>query len=83
MAENAKARQDMLDRREKKHQEGTLRQTLGVSRLASSSTSYPPTKRKPVLRPTEKVLDLSPFASSSSLFSEVDTDQGSTGSPSL
>ena len=81
--ENAKTRQDRLDQKEKKRQGGTLRQALGVSRLASSSTSYPPNTRKPVIRPIEKVLNLSLFVSSSSLSSKVDTDQGSTGSPSI
>lgn len=82
-AKNAKARQNRLDQREKKRQEETLRQALGISRLPSSSTSYLPTKKKLVLWLIEKVLNLSLFASSLSLSFEVGVDQGSTGSHSL
>lgn len=82
-AKNAKARQNRLDQREKKRQEETLRQALGISRLPSSSTSYLPTKKKLVLWPIEKALNLSLFASSLSLSFEVGVDQGSTGSHSL
>ena len=55
----------------------------GVSRPTTSSTTHPPTKRKPVFRPTGKALDLSPFAFSPLLSSDADTDQGLTGSPSI
>lgn len=37
----AKARQDRLDQREKKHQEGTLRQAPSVSCQATNSTARP------------------------------------------
>ena len=78
-----KARQDRLDQREKKRQEGTLRQAPGVSRLATSSTAHPPTKKKSVLQPIEKALDLSLSPSSPLLSTEVDANQDSTGSPSV
>ena len=60
-----KERQDRLDQREKKRQEGTLRQVLGIG-LATSSTAHPLTK-KPIFRPIEKALNLSPSLSFSSL----------------
>lgn len=58
-ATDSKARQDRLDKREKKCQEGTLRQAPGVGRPATSSTTHLPIKKKSVLQPAEKVLDLS------------------------
>lgn len=69
--------------REKKCQEETLRQAPSVSRSATSSTARLSTKRKSVIRPIGKVLDLSPSPSSPSLSSEVNIDQDSTGSPSI
>ncbi|RVW46141.1 hypothetical protein CK203_076152 [Vitis vinifera] len=75
---------DWLAQREKKRQEGTLRQAPGGSYPATSSTVRPPPKKKSVSRPTEKTLDLSPspsFPSSPSTSAEVVADQGSSGSP--
>ena len=45
---NAKARQDQLDQRKKKHQEGTLRQALSISHSATSSTAHPLLRRSPI-----------------------------------
>ena len=64
-AVDTKERQDRLDQREKKRQEGTLRQAPGIG-LATSSTAHPLTK-KPIFRPIEKALNLSPYLSFSSL----------------
>lgn len=79
----SKAQQDRLDQREKKRQEGTLRQASGVSRQATNSTTCPPAKRKSTLQPTGKALDLSPSLFSISLSLEVGINQGSTGSSSI
>ena len=74
-AADAKARQDRLDKREKKHQERTLRQAPGVGHPVASSTAHPPIKKKHVPPLVEKALDLS---SSPSLSLEI-----GTGSPSV
>ena len=79
----AKAWQDRLDQREKKCQEGTLRQALSVSCQATNSTARPSAKRKSTLQPTRKALDLSPSPFSLSLSLEAGINQGSTGSPSI
>lgn len=60
-----------------------LRQTPGVSRTTTSFTVHLLAKRKPILRPTSKVLNLSPSTSSPKLSSTTDTDQDSTGLPSI
>lgn len=60
-----------------------LRQTPGVSRTTTSFTVHLLAKRKPILQPTSKVLNLSPSASSPKLSSTTDTDQDSTGLPSI
>lgn len=44
-AADTKARQDRLDKREKKHQERTLRQAPGVGHPVASSTAHPLSKR--------------------------------------
>lgn len=80
---DAKARQDRLESREKKHQEGTLRQALGGSHPATSSTTLPQTKGKFVSQSVGKALDLSPFTSSPTSSFEAGTNQGSTDSPSI
>ena len=75
---------DWFAQREKKRQEGTLRQAPGGSYPATSSTVCPLPKKKSVSRPTEKTLDLSSspsFPSSPSTSAEVVADQGSSGSP--
>lgn len=83
-AANAKARQDRLAQREKKRNEGMVRQVQGRSRPASSSTAHPPSKKKSVTRPVEKALDLSPSSPSHSPPSEeVSPDQDSIGLPSV
>ena len=74
-AADTKARQDRLDKREKKHQERTLRQAPGVGHPVASSTAHPPIKKKHVPPLVEKALDLS---SSPSLSLEI-----GTGSPSV
>lgn len=79
-ATNVKARQDQLNQREKKRQEGTLRQAPSVGCSATSSTVHPSTKKRPILWPTERALDLSLSSSSPSLSSEVGTNQDSIGS---
>ncbi|KAL6330385.1 hypothetical protein AAG906_040314 [Vitis piasezkii] len=58
----------------------------GPCHLATSSTACPLPKKKSVLRPAKKTLDLSPPSSSHSFPSssiEVGVDQGSSGSPSI
>lgn len=60
-----------------------MRQTPDVSRPTTSSAAHPSAKRKLVLRPIGKTLDLSPFASSSTLPFTPSTDQDSTGTPSI
>lgn len=60
-----------------------LRQTQDVSRLTTSFTAHPSAKRKLVLRPIGKTLDLSPFASSPTLPFTPSTDQDSIGTPSM
>lgn len=68
--------------REKKYNEGTLRQAPGGSHPASSSTIHPPSKKKFVTRLTEKALDLSLSSSSHSpSFEKVSPNQDSTGLP--
>ena len=74
---NVKARQDRLTTREKKRYEGTLKQALGGSRLTTSSTAHPFSKKKSTPRHAEKALDLSlpPSSPSSPLTStEVGDD---------
>lgn len=61
----------------------TLRQTPGVRRSATNSTTHPPAKGKSALRPTGKALALYSSHSSLSLSLEADIDQGSTSSPSI
>ena len=80
---DAKTQQNWLDQREKKRQEGTLRQASGVSRPTTSSTAFPSTKRKSVPQLVEKELDLSPFACTPSFSFTAGTAQDSTGSPSV
>lgn len=81
---DAKARQNRLAKREKKHKEGTLRQTPSRSRPTSNSTTHSLSKKKSITRPTEKVLDLTLSSSShSSPSAEVGPGQDSTGLPSL
>ena len=63
---NVKARQDRLATREKKRYEGTLKQASGGSRLTTSSTAHPFSKKKSTPRHAEKALDLSPPPSSPS-----------------
>lgn len=50
---------DRLAQKEKKRQEGTLRQALGGSRLTTNSTTCLHSKKKSVPRPAKKALDLS------------------------
>ena len=80
---DAKAQQNRFDQREKKRQEGTLRQASGVSRPTTSSTTFPSTKRKSVPRLVGKELDLSPFACTPSFSFTAGTAQDSTCSPSV
>ncbi|WJZ98505.1 hypothetical protein VitviT2T_017021 [Vitis vinifera] len=47
-AADTKARQDQLAKRAKKRKEGTLRQALGGSHLASNSTTHPSSKKKSI-----------------------------------
>ena len=80
---NTKARQERLDQREKKCQEGTLRQAPGGSHPATSSIVHSPTKKKSAPQLNKKVLDLFPSASTSVSSFTVGTEQGSTDSPSI
>lgn len=63
----AKARQERLDQRKEKRQEGRLRKTLGEKGRASSSTACLPTKKnkKPSVKTTNALTPVpaSPFAS--------------------
>lgn len=77
-ATDAKARAARLAQKEKKRQEGTLKQAPGGSHPATSSTAFPiPKKSTP--RPVEKTLDLSPSPSTLSSPSMGD----SSSSPSM
>ena len=79
---DAKARQDQLDQKEKKCQEGTLRQAPRVGRSATSSTTHPLSKKKSVPWHAEQTLDLFPPPfSSSSLSVDAGTNWNSIGSP--
>ena len=80
---NTKARQERLDQREKKRQEGTLRQAPSGSRPATNSIVRPPTKKKSVPQLNKKALDLFPSASTSVSSFVVGIEQGSTSSPSI
>ena len=77
---DAKGRQYRLEKREKKRQDGTLRQAPGAGHSTTNSSVHLPIKKKSVLRPVEKALDLS---LSPSLSAEVGTNQNSTDSPSV
>ena len=78
---DAKARQDRLNKREQKRQEGTLRHAPSLGRPATSSAVHPSFKKKSVSWPVEKTLDLSPSSSSLSLSVDASSNQGLTGSP--
>lgn len=83
---DAKKMADQLAQREKKHQEGILRQAPGGSHSATNSTTRPSPKKKSVPWPVKKALDLSPPSSSPSSPStsiKVGADQGSSSSPSM
>ena len=80
-AADTNARQDQLAKREKKCQEGMLRQTKSGSRPATNFTTRPPSKKKFVPRPAEKALDLSLSLSSPSSSSPFMGD--SSNSPSI
>ena len=80
---DAKAQQDRLESREKKCQEGILRQVPGGSHPATSSTALPQTKGKSISQSTRKALDFSLSTSSPTSSSEAGTNQGSIGSPSI
>ena len=80
------ARQARLEERERKHQEGTLRQVVVVGRLFSSFTAHPltPKRKKPTTRPIQRAKTpppVPPSSSSSPSFSsssdelEVEVDQ--------
>lgn len=82
-ATDTKARQDQLEQREKKRQEGKLRQASGGSRPATNSIALPQTKGKSASRSVGETLDLFPSASFLTSSSEAGTNQGSTTSPSI
>ena len=86
-AENAKARQDRLVQREKKNQEGTLRQASGGNHPTTSFTiRLSAKKKKSFSQPTKKAPapnPASPYASTSASSFVIDTEQDSTAdSPS-
>lgn len=56
---------------------------MGENCPATSSTSRSPPKRKSVIRPTGKALDLSPLTSSPTFSFAADIDQDSTSSLSI
>ena len=68
---DTKGRQYRLEKREKKRQEGTLRQAPGAGHSTTNYSVYLPIKKKSVPWPIEKALDLS---LSFSLFAEVGTN---------
>lgn len=80
---DAKAQQDQLESREKKCQEGMLKQAPGGSHPATSSTALPQTKGKSISQSTGETLDFSTSTSSPTSSSEASTNQGSTDSPSI
>ena len=63
---DVKACQDRLDQRDKKRQEGMLRQAPERNRLTFSSTVYPPTKKKASTSPSASPFASTSFAASSS-----------------
>lgn len=66
---NAKARQEHLDQREEKRQEGKLRRASGENDRASSSMVCPPTKKKKKKKTNVKTTKaLTPVPTSPSTF---------------
>lgn len=86
---DAKARQESLEQREEKRQEGTLRKVPGEKGQSFSSTTCPPAKKKKM--PSAKVVEVlppmlaSPSASTPSILSplnDFDPDSGGDLDPS-
>lgn len=79
------ARQTCLEKRERKRQDGTLRQVLAIGCLSSSSFIHPHTqkKKKPATHHVQRVRTPSPASSSSSSISSSSFSSSFSDEPKI